>query len=343
MYSVRMIESHATWTEFLNTVQPNTFLHSWPWGEFQKATGERIWRLGIYAGETLRGIVLIIKVQAKRGSFLFCPHGPVLNSEFRMQNAELALRALVDYLKPLAREEKCSFARFSPLMLSTPENNRMWHTLGFREAPIHMHPELAWILDITPSEDEILKGMRKTTRYSIRKAEKDGVEVITSTDPDDIEKFWSLYSATVDRQHFVPFSKDYLRKEFEIFAAQNCATLILGTYRHEVIAAAFVVFTPWSGFYHHGASISKYINIPASQLVQWHALLEAKRRGCKKYNFWGVVPESAKNHPWAGLTRFKKGFGGYAEQYVHAKDLPLVATYWLTYAIERIRRWRRRL
>lgn len=349
MYSILPITNREVWDNFLSTVQPNTFLHSWQWGEFQEGSGERVWRLGVYDTKPLNnktteqpeliGVALVIKVRAKRGSFLFCPHGPISIKALKHES----MKALVDYLKELARKEKCGFVRFSPLMLNTPEHYKMWQDLGFRNAPTHMHPELAWILDIPPPEEQLLKNMRKTTRYSIRKAEKDGVKVTTSTNPEDLEKFWAVYGETAERQHFVSFSKEYLRKEFATFAAQNCATLIFGTYRGEIISAAFIVLTPWSAFYHHGASIPKYTNVPASQLVQWHAILEAKRRGCEKYNFWGVVPETAVKHPWQGLSRFKRGFGGYTEAYVHAVDLPLAWRYWLTYTIERVRKWKRHL
>src|SRR3989338_7099662 len=77
MYSIQQITTRETWDSFLIKVQPNTFLHSWHWGEFQQGTGEKVWRLGIYEGDALQGIALIIKVSARRGSFLFCPHGPI--------------------------------------------------------------------------------------------------------------------------------------------------------------------------------------------------------------------------------------------------------------------------
>ncbi|MBI2552610.1 peptidoglycan bridge formation glycyltransferase FemA/FemB family protein [Candidatus Uhrbacteria bacterium] len=356
MVDIKSIDDRIIWDEFLEKVQPNTFLHSWQWGEFQQGMGERVWRLGVYTNshepsspraprtdtniDALTGIALIVKVRARRGNFLFCPHGPIIEG---IKNYELRIKELIGYVRELAQQEKCSFVRFSPLMLKTPEHNKLWLEAGFREAPIHMHPELAWILDITPSEEKLLAGMRKTTRYSIRKAEKDGVAVTMSANPDDIEKFWAVYSATVDRQHFVPFSKPYLRAEFEVFAQQGSAALFFGIYRGEIISTAFIVFQSGSAFYHHGASIPKYTNIPASQLVQWHAILEAKRRGCKKYNFWGIAPDTAKNHPWSGLSLFKKGFGGLAEEYTHAKDLVISPAYWLNFTIEHLRRIKRHL
>jgi lipid II:glycine glycyltransferase (peptidoglycan interpeptide bridge formation enzyme) len=114
-------------------------------------------------------------------------------------------------------------------------------------------------------------------------------------------------------------------------------------YKGETISAAMIIFSGKSGFYHHGASIQRYAKIPASYLLQWAAIGEAKRRGLSEYNFWGVSPEDKPNHPWAGLSLFKKGFGGFPEAYVPAQDLPFTNKYWLNFVIEKVRKIRRHL
>lgn len=343
--NIRIIESRAVWDQFIADARPNTFLHSWEWGEFNIMMGDRVWRLGIYNDDNrLAGIALIIRVRARRGSFLFCPHGPIWDIEiFKYKNIKISTAALVDYLKILAKKEQCNFIRFSPLMINTPENNKLWRDLEFREAPIHMHPELAWILDITKPEIDLLQAMRKNTRYAIKKAEKEGIQVIISNNLADFDQFWKVYKATVDRQHFIPFSKNYLTNEFAVFSRNNQALFFFGKYNGEIISAAMIVFQNHSAFYHHGASSHKYTTIAASQLVQWRAIQEAKKRGCAIYNFWGIVPSELKNHPWAGLSLFKRGFGGFAEEYLHAKDFKLNQKYWLAYIVEIVRRFKRRL
>ena len=51
------------------------------------------------------------------------------------------------------------------------------------------------------------------------------------------------------------------------------------------------------------------------------AIKEAKKRGCKVYDFWGFTdPEKFPKHPWAGPTLFKMGFGGHKEEYVKTQD-----------------------
>ena len=56
-------------------------------------------------------------------------------------------------------------------------------------------------------------------------------------------------------------------------------------------------------------------------LLQWEAILEAKRRGQKRYNFWGVVKPEQTKHRFYGVSIFKRGFGGDDVAYVHAQDL----------------------
>ncbi|OGY28062.1 MAG: hypothetical protein A3F33_01740 [Candidatus Woykebacteria bacterium RIFCSPHIGHO2_12_FULL_43_10] len=334
--TVEVIESKEIWDSFVNKLQPHTFLQSWNWGQFNLNSGNKIWRLGLFENNTLLEVALIIKVEARRGSFLFCPHGPISTN-----TSPNSLSVLTDYLKNLGKSENVSFIRFSPLNILTEENQKLFKNLGFRDAPIHMHSELVWMLDVTPSEEELLANMRKTTRYSIRKAISEGVEVISCSNLSLIDDFYSIYLKTVGRHNFVPFSKEYIQKEFEAFSQGNQALFFFGKLGPEILSASMVIYTNGSGFYHHGASINS--KVPVTYLSQWEAIKEAKRRGCRYYNFWGISPESNPNHPWAGLTMFKQGFGGFSEEYIHAQDMILSPKYWLTYGIEKLRKAQRGL
>lgn len=339
---IREINNKEVWESFLLGCQEKSFLDSWNWGEFQKKEGNKIWRLGIYENGRLIEVALVIKVRAKRGTFLFLPHGPVIKS--RIKNQEL--RALVNKLKEIAKEEKASFIKIAPIWEKNDENIKIFRELGFREAPIHIHPEVTWELDISLPEEELLMGMRKTTRYLIRQGEKDkNIEIVQSQDKNDIEIFNRIYTETAKRHHFFKFSERYLQNQFDSFYEDNQISIFLGRYKNEIISAAIIVFWQDTVFYHHGASLSKYQKIPVSYLLQWEAIKEAKRRGCKKYNFWGIAPiiGNLKRHPWLGLTLFKVGFGGYRNEYVKTQDLPLSKSYWLTYFFEKLRKIKRGL
>ncbi|MCD6550394.1 peptidoglycan bridge formation glycyltransferase FemA/FemB family protein [bacterium] len=340
---LREITNRYIWEKFLESVEEKTFLQSWYWGEFQKRMGNEIWRVGIYRNkEELIAISLVIKIKAKRGTFLFLPHGPVV---FKKEDLEAVLGFLVKELKIIAQDQKCSFIRVSPICERNAKNIKIFEQVGFREAPIHMHPEVTWELDISPSEEELLAQMRKTTRYLIRQGLKNQeIQIYQSHKLEDIDIFYNIHQEVVKRQKFIPFSLDYLKKEFEIFSQDNQISIFLGKYRNEILASAIIVYWQGIGFYHHGATSLKYPKVPISYLLQWEAIREAKKRGCGLYNFWGIAPDgSSKKHPWWGLTLFKKGFGGYKKEYVKTQDLVLNPRYWFNWIIEKIRKKKRGL
>ena len=316
-----------------------TFLNSWHWGEFQKRMREKIWRFGIYNNEELIGAVLVIKVSARRGSFLLVPHGIITQSP---KSKALILKILVQRLKQIAEQENCVFIRIAPIWQRNKENANIFQEIGFRNAPIQTHPEASWKLDISGAEDEILKSARKTTRYLIKQARKNtDIEISQSREIQDLEIFHNLHKQVSKTQKFIPFSLQYLKNEFAAFADDDSALLFFGKYKGEIVAASFLVFWSGIGFYHPAALLPKFRKIPFSYLLQWEANKEAKRRGCGLDDFWGYVDNP--KHPWYGPTLFKMGFGGFADKYVKTQDLVLSQRYWFNFIIETARRIKRGL
>jgi len=352
--NVKEITDKNLWEDKLRETNEKTFLDSWNWGQFNQLMGNSIKRLAVLNKGKIESLALVIGIRAKRGNFLFIPHGPViLENKLEWSKKKSLLETLFLEVKSLARKEGFSFIRVGPIMPATIENKKLFSVLGFRDAPIHIHPEVTWVLDIKPKEEILLQNMRKTTRYLIRQAKKEGVEIKQSQDINDIKVFDDLYSETAERHHFVPFSLHYLKNEFESFIRDNQVSIFLAKYKGEILASAIIIFWQRMAFYHQGASSHKYPKIPAAYLLQWEAIKEAKRRGCNKYNFWGIVPQiktiedlknpSIRKHPWWGLSLFKIGFGGKREEYVKTQDLPLSWKYWATFIFEKLRKRKRHL
>ncbi len=334
--AVRPVASKEEWERFLTARAPNTFLQSWNWGALHSRLGEQVVHLGAYAEDRLVGVALAATVHARRGQFLFCPHGP-LGLPAGAQEPEVC-QVLLGALRTEARNLGSAFLRVSPLVPATAEWASFYRAEGFRPAPIHMHAETMWVLDVRPSEDVLLSAMRKTTRNLIHRAERDGVSVRITTDPRDLEAFAQLYTETAARENFVPFSREFLGAEFSAFHEDGQVCWVIAHYKEELIAAALIILSGAVGFYHHGASSRRYPNIPAAYLLHWRVIQELRRRGMTHYNFWGVAPAGVRHHPWVGLSLFKRGFGGAEMSYLHAQDLPLRPSYWLTAAFEYARR-----
>jgi lipid II:glycine glycyltransferase (peptidoglycan interpeptide bridge formation enzyme) len=237
------------------------------------------------------------------------------------------------------------FIRINPIWERTIENEKVFKDLGFRLRPLHTHPESSWKLHIDPTEQILLDNMRKTTRYLILKAQKDkDLKIFQSKDIADIEIFNHMHLEVIKTQKFVPFSLEYFKKEFLAFLKDGEVALFFAKYKGKVIAASYGIFWSGIGFYHHAALLPEYKKIPASYLLQWHAIQEAKKRGCNIYDFWGYSdPIKNPKHPYSGPTLFKMGFGGYKDEYVRAQDYITSQKYWINYIIETARRIRRGL
>lgn len=348
MTKIEDIKDQILWDNFLDQCPEKTFLHSWQWAEFRIEMGEKIWRRGFYSDGNLSALVLILKVKARRGTFLFIPHGPIVKD--KKVDSEF-FDSLCQDLKKIAGSEKAAFVRIAPLFPRDKETSALFRNHGFVSAPIHAHAEVTWELDISAPEEQLLAGMRKTTRYLIRQAMKNtDVEIIKSRQEADIDQFNKVYQETVARHHFAPFTLQYLKREFSAFSKDDNILLFLGRYQGTVVSSAMIVFWKGGAYYHHGGSLSQFNKVPVSYLLQWEAIREAKARDCRIYNFWGIAPElknekeaSFSKHPWAGLTLFKMGFGGYRKEYLKTQDMPLSSRYWLVFLFEIIRKFKRGL
>lgn len=324
MAYISAIVSPQEWDSFVKQHSPTALFQSWAWGEVERRLGHTIWRWGWFEDSKLIAVAQIKKVSARRGTFLHVRHGPIVT---RQKYWKKIHEDLID----LARKEKAWFIRISPHVAYTT----VFQTLGFVSAPIHaMDAEHCWVLDLDKSEEEILADMRKTTRYEIRRAQKLGVRVHRSMNIKDLKAFHELYEETRRRHGFVGHAG--IDEEFSIFAEGHALTLYTATFEKKLLAAAIILDWGNEAIYHHGASISS--KIPASYLIQWEAIREAKKRGKKVYNFWGIAPENNANHPWRGITLFKKGFGGRQMEFMHAQDYPVSPLYVIPKTIESIRK-----
>lgn len=327
--NLQAIDRKKEWDEFLLSHSPQSLFQSWEWGEIEKKSSKHIQRYGIYEQKQLIGIAQILVVRAKRGTYIHIRQGPVL-----LSNSVPAWKACISLFFSIAKKEGALFIRISPMIEDNSENRGILKQSGFVWSPIHeVDAERCWVLDIHKSEEEILQGMRKTTRYEIRRALKMDIEVKSTTKDADLTHFSELYKETSKRHGFV--SHGSIIEEFEYFASHNQAILLLGYFEQTLIASAIILFYGGQAIYHHGAS--RPSKIPVSYLLQWHAILEAKRRGISLYNFYGIAPEDKPNHPWNGLTLFKKGFGGYEKRYMHAHDYAVSPLYIVPKLIESIR------
>jgi len=336
---IKTIEDKKEWEEFLIKQEEANFLQSWYWGEFHKRLGKEIERVGFYENKKLIGVMLSITENAKRGKYLTVPGGPIIDWE----NKKLVKAAFSD-IKRFATLKKCVFVRIRPQLIESEFSEKVFKDFDYHKSPMHLTADLTTQLDITKSADELLTGMRKTTRYEIRQAEKLGIKIATSKDELLIKEFYNLQMETAKRQHFVGFSYQFFSEQFEVFFEADSALLFTATLDEKILAQAFIIFYGSEAVYHYGVSTEEGRRYPGAYLLQWEAIKIAKKRGIKRYNFWGVAPIDNKNHRFHGVSVFKRGFGGEDVHYLPAQDLIIdYPRYIISFAIERARKMVRKV
>jgi lipid II:glycine glycyltransferase (peptidoglycan interpeptide bridge formation enzyme) len=337
-YSLQTIQDKQQWESFVLSDPKANFLQSWNWGVFQERIGKKVFRLAVTENETIVAVAECVKEEAKRGTYLTIAGGPLLE----WSNTEL-VKFFFQEIATHAKKEKCIFIRIRPQQIDTPELRQFIHQLGFVESPMHLTADLTVQLDLTKPEEELLANMRKNTRYDVRRAEKEGIVVKSSVDPAEIRSFYEHQLTLAKKHGFVPFGYEFLYEQFRTFAEDNQAILFHSYKDEQLLASAFILFYNGEAVYHYGISTVANERLPGSYACQWAAIKWAKEHGGRSYNFWGIAPADQPNHRFAGVTLFKKGFGGAEVQYLPAHDLPLSIQYQLTSGFEKIRRKMRRL
>lgn len=332
--TIKEVQSKQEWESFLLAQDLPPFLQSWNAKNLEAELGHESIMLGLYEQELI-GICLVHLIRAKRGNYLLIPYGPVFSVPFSSER----LSTLTKYLSTWGNEHGFDFIRMAPYLEKTNDHIELFLKNGYRVSPIHVLSEIVWKLDLSPSEDQLLMNMRKTTRNLIRRAKKDNVIVRKTQDSKDVDTFISLMDETHKRHEFVPYPDAMYYEQVEQFKEDNQVLVLSAEHEQDTIASAIIMYYGNVASYHHGAS--KRSKIPAAYRLQWEAILEAKKRGCREYSFWGIVETEDPKHPFSGISKFKKGFGGDVRYLIPSMDYPISHKYYFTYLIESIRRIKR--
>lgn len=322
------------WDKFVTSHDDANFLQSWAWGDFHEARKKTVVRRIALDNEEKIIASYVGQVEtAKRGTYMAIAGGPIMD----WSNKKLREAVFAD-IKEQAEKNHCVFVRIRPQIVENEKNRALFKQLGLKPAPMYLSVEYAGILDISKPEEEILAGASQGLRRKIRKAQKNNITVTTSTDPKEIKTFYKIQLETAARQKFVEFSEDFLRKQFEAFAKYDEVKLYTAKLGDEILAQNFMIFYGNEASYHYGVSTELGTKYSGAPLLHMQAMRDARERGIKRYNFWGITAENDTKHRFYGVSQFKRSFGVEELIYLHAHDLIIKpAQYKLTYLLEKTR------
>jgi len=309
------------WNRFV-VQNSNSFLQSFEWGDFQKKP-ENIFRLRVVENEQVLIQAQIFKESFSSKRYLYIPFGPVVSKDITNDKKQLALGALLSKIKELAVKENCIFLRIEPVTslgdLSKYKTNN---------PPRRIQPQKTLIIDLTKSEEELLKDFSSTTRHNIKRAEKSGVMVreLNEYSPE----FYKLLAKTKDRQEFGVYSEEHYINLFKINSDFIKAKLFLAEYESKIVNATIVLIFNNRAITLHSGSDYNYRNVKGTNILKWEIMRSAKRNGLKDLDMWGIDEKK-----WPNLTAFKKGFGGKEFEYPLGVDIVFQSFWYNVYKIIR--------
>lgn len=269
-----------------------SILQSWGWGEFLSSIGHTVHR---FSGPDFLCQGAEISLMAGK-KYLYCPRGPLGN-----------IKAAMEDIQKLEENRQLVFARVEPHQV-----------MQLPKALKDVQPVNNWILDTAPSEESLMSSFKPKTRYNINLAIRKGVE-IRNCGKGELIDFFKLMMETSSRNSYRLHPQNYYIQMWEHLYPKSLQ-LLMAYYQGEPVAG--VLLTVFGGVvtYLHGGSTQKYKEVMAPYLLHWEAIRLTKQLNCTTYDFGGIAPNDEPAHPWAGITRFKKSFGGVEVVYPGAYD-----------------------
>ena len=248
-------------------------------------------------------------------SFAYSKKIPLIGTIMKIPRVSLPIP--LKQIEDLTKKINPFFTKLEP-SIETNENNlekifNLLKKVGFEKDRWSLSPTTTIKIDLTKSEDELLKNMEKDTRYSVRLALRRGV-VVKQTD--DFEEFKILYYATAKRKRFWAAKKE-LETVWKIFSKNKSASILSAYNNDEVLASTLLLYYEEKGYYYHAASSEDHRELLAPYLLLWQSIRFLKKKGYQMMDLEGTYdPRNPVTKKWKGFTLFKKGFGGEEVEYI---------------------------
>ncbi len=295
-------------------------IESWEWGEARKTLGIPVLRYGIFEkGKLVKTFQITLhKIPFINKYVGYLPKGPLPDKE------------LAEALKEIGHENNCAFIKLEPNIEISNVKSQMSNI--FLKSPKPLFTKYNFVLDLTKSEQELLKNMHPKTRYNIRVAQKHGVKVEERNDDEAFKTYLRLYFETTKRQGYHGHNEIYHKKIWETLRDAGMARILIASLNKEPLTAWMLLNFKDTLYYPYGGSSKSRPEVMSNNLICWEAIKLGKKLGLRKFDMWGALgPDANPNNPWFGFHRFKLGFGGKLVEYIGTYDLVFNWPIYLTF------------
>lgn len=255
------------------------------------------------------------------GELWYLPKGPGVK--------DLAqLKELIELVRDYVKDKNVFMVKIEPDLLMSDAPQAKLEKLGLKKSKFNLQwNQATTLVDLSPSEEDIMAGFKQKTRYNIRLSERKGVVVSpVELSKDNMATMYGLLKATQGRAGFYMRSQDYLEDFWQAYGSAGMGQLFFATHEGDVLAGLYALYLGGKGLYKDGGSTRVKTNLMAPYLMQWEVMKWLKQRGVVEYDLHGMPPQdqlSNPDHPLAGLVQFKSGFNPELTEYVGVYNLPI--------------------
>jgi hypothetical protein len=285
-----------------------------------------------------RGLKSLSPLAKRLLPVLLCNNGPTI---FAAEHTAALYHEFGKWVQAASLARGCIFSRFVPAYYQEAyAGNRSEIAAGLRELGFAVSPKATLVIDLDQSMDELFANLKKDARNKVRKAEKQGVEIVElGTDETSLQQLQQVMAETSRRNGLPALSQDQLKN------SQWCRQHALGLMRafvslhegHLVSSQMAVVFNEIVLL--GGVSYTDYSrenNIYGNDLMQWHMIKWAKENGMQLLDFAGIAPQ-ATSAKLKAIYEFKSKWGGrrldYDEFLLDSGNIKSRAHSFLTHAV----------
>ncbi|MGH1375165.1 MAG: lipid II:glycine glycyltransferase FemX [Alphaproteobacteria bacterium] len=293
----------SQWLAGIERVKNANLLQSFDYGVTLARLNNQRLRYGVISIEgTSVGLVQILEIGILKNTI----HAVILDRGPIWFEGHGSLDDFKQFLECLSREFPKRIGRrirFIPEVESTQSVKTLLQEYGYKPASQKGYQTI-W-LDLRSSLEELRTNLKSKWRNMLRKAEKQGLEVVWSDEGKNFSWLMTNYERDKrDKGYDGASLKTLVAMAGQFSRGKN---MLIGTalLDNEPIAAIMLLNHGKASTYQIGYTSETGRQKCAHHLLLWSALQELKERGINDFDLGGVNGESAK-----GVKTFKEGMGG---------------------------------
>lgn len=174
------------------------------------------------------------------------------------------------------------------------------------------------VLELGKSEKALWIGLNKKTRNLVRKAMKNGIDIVEG-DASSVPDYYDMILSTFDRAGIGALPKTFYERVIKDLKPKNMVKMLLAEYKDKVVSGAIFLCYKDMAYYWHGASYKEYWDLAPNNLMQWEFIKWANENGYTYYDLVRIEPDRLP-----GIAKFKMGWGGDTVEFYYIFKFKLI-------------------